>query len=342
MRRRRNSTQGQGASGEDSFLDIVANMVGILIILVMVVGVRAQGQLDEAEETPQVASVPPPPELVEARRNVLSNSAEMLRMAGEVDRMRVTRAARTAERDRLARLVSLQKVEMQQRKQVLDQGRQEEFELNQQIEGVTQQIERLKQQLDARSQPRTETVEIASYSTPISKTIEGNEAHFQLKAGRVVPIPVDQLLNELKDEVRNQAWKLRDRPEVTDTVGPIGGFRMRYTLVRVQVPPQVNSSGVRGGGTLIQLDQWTLVPTSSQIGETLDEAYQQQSAFRAAVGRVNPRQSSITIWVYPDSFAEFRALRKDLYESGYSVAGRPLPEGVPIAGSPDGSKSAAQ
>ena len=29
--------------GQDSFLDIVANLVGILIILVMVIGVRAKG-----------------------------------------------------------------------------------------------------------------------------------------------------------------------------------------------------------------------------------------------------------------------------------------------------------
>ena len=34
--------------GQDSFLDIVANLVGILIILVMVVGVRAKDALLEA------------------------------------------------------------------------------------------------------------------------------------------------------------------------------------------------------------------------------------------------------------------------------------------------------
>jgi hypothetical protein len=38
----------------------------------------------------------------------------------------------------------------------------------------------------------------------------------------------------------------------------------------------------------------------------------------------------------------YRTLREQLYQRGYSVAGRPLPEGQPIAGSPFGSKSAAQ
>ena len=40
MRYRR--AKEEAASGHDSFLDIVANIVGILIILVMVVGVRAR------------------------------------------------------------------------------------------------------------------------------------------------------------------------------------------------------------------------------------------------------------------------------------------------------------
>ena len=38
----------------------------------------------------------------------------------------------------------------------------------------------------------------------------------------------------------------------------------------------------------------------------------------------------------------FREMRKQMHERGYSVAGRPLAQGQPIAGSPHGSKSAAQ
>ena len=40
--RKRTSTDPTEAMGTDSFLDIVANLVGILIILVMVIGVRAK------------------------------------------------------------------------------------------------------------------------------------------------------------------------------------------------------------------------------------------------------------------------------------------------------------
>ena len=50
----------------------------------------------------------------------------------------------------------------------------------------------------------------------------------------------------------------------------------------------------------------------------------------------------MTIWTYPDGFAEFRKLKQELYAMGYETAGRPLPFGVPITASPGGSKSAAE
>jgi hypothetical protein len=57
---------------------------------------------------------------------------------------------------------------------------------------------------------------------------------------------------------------------------------------------------------------------------------------------LSPNRYTITIWTYPDSFDEFRKLKKILYQQGYAVAGRPLPEGMPIGASPSGSKSSAQ
>ena len=46
MRFRRRARQDQ-APGEDSFLDIVANLVGVLIILVVVVGAKAGSKIHE-------------------------------------------------------------------------------------------------------------------------------------------------------------------------------------------------------------------------------------------------------------------------------------------------------
>ncbi len=51
---------------------------------------------------------------------------------------------------------------------------------------------------------------------------------------------------------------------------------------------------------------------------------------------------AITVWVYEDSFGTFAPLRKELHARGFQVAARPLPYGLPIGGSLDGSKSEAE
>ena len=55
MSKRRTGEQGIG--GLDSFQDIVANLVGILIILVIVVMMRARDALVEQPELPEITKV---------------------------------------------------------------------------------------------------------------------------------------------------------------------------------------------------------------------------------------------------------------------------------------------
>jgi hypothetical protein len=137
-------------------------------------------------------------------------------------------------------------------------------------------------------------------------------------------------------------WKLADRLEMTDTVGPVGGFRLRYRLERVDTPTHIQLE-TGHTGSLVRLVRWELIPVASDLGESLDTALADGSRFRAAlppVGRSAP--PTVTIWTYPDSFAELRALKERLHATGYLVAVRPLPQGVPIGGSPQGTHSAAQ
>ena len=56
----------------------------------------------------------------------------------------------------------------------------------------------------------------------------------------------------------------------------------------------------------------------------------------------SPRDTTITLWVYPDSFDLYRQLKEELHNLGFATAGRPLPEGVLIGGSSDGTRSSAQ
>jgi hypothetical protein len=134
---------------------------------------------------------------------------------------------------------------------------------------------------------------------------------------------------------------MAQRISLVETVGPLGGFRLQYELERVEVP-------VRGRGgygqmaSLVQLTQWRLMPEVEALGETLSEALAQGSKFRLALAGANPRQTTITVWAYEDSFDDFRTLKKELFALGFATAGRPLPMEIRIGGSPQGTKSAAQ
>jgi hypothetical protein len=92
----------------------------------------------------------------------------------------------------------------------------------------------------------------------------------------------------------------------------------------------------------VRLNEFKLLPVSPQMGETAEEAFAPASQFRSELAGVDPRETAITMWVYPDSFALFRELKRELFKVGFQVAGRPLPEGELIGGSPQGSRSVAQ
>jgi hypothetical protein len=181
------------------------------------------------------------------------------------------------------------------------------------------------------------TVEIVSLPTPLGATVVGKEAHFVLSQGRIAFIPLDALLAKFKAQAQAQARAFGGRSELTDAVGPEGGFRLRYTLERRDLGGDFGRTGYE-----IRLNHWRLLPVRSPLGETLAEALAEHSDFRFQLSRLSPQRVTITCWVYPDSFAEFREVKKELFRLGYDSAARPLPAGMPISGSPAGSRSRAQ
>jgi hypothetical protein len=82
-------------------------------------------------------------------------------------------------------------------------------------------------------------------------------------------------------------------------------------------------------------------PVGAGNGETADEALSPRSRFRQVLAAVTP-ETTVTLWCYPDSFDAYRAIREELHRIGIPTACRPMPEGAPIGGSTEGSKSVVQ
>jgi multidrug efflux pump subunit AcrA (membrane-fusion protein) len=224
--------------------------------------------------------------------------------------------------------------ELNERKARLDSQQRQQFEAEAQLAAAEAELAQTKRQVELASTVTQPAVEVRAYPTPISKTVYGQEVHFQLSAGHVAFIPIEELFELARDETRSNMVRATDLSNRVLTVGPKQGFEMHFTVDVV-----INS---RQGQMAVRSKEWQVIPVQSRLGETVDEALGDGSNFRRVLAQHSPKDTTVTIWTYPDSFAEYRALNEELHRLGYATAGRPLPEGFPIGGSPQGSKSAAQ
>ena len=200
-------------------------------------------------------------------------------------------------------------------------------------------LDKLKAEIAAlRTVPRPKATSILTKS-PVARPTARDEFHFELHRNRVSFINLDGLLELAKADAQVRI-RMSDRTGLINSqVGPIGSFSLSYILGRANagIDELIQRQSIR-----FDLKGWEIVPESEQRGETYEATRNPISEYARAVRRLSPGRSVVTFWVYPDSFSLYRRLRAELVAANFSVAGRPLPEGMTIRGSPMGSVSAAQ
>ncbi len=368
---RRRQTEDITDSGHDSFLDIVANLVGILVILIMVVGVRARHawQTHPVADTPLVmvdeelesTALPsfdgealPAAEAAEAdesldivRQEIVlltRQTAELQRDAHELHSKAATiaeqTAIKTAERDQLQLLASAIENEIQVQRDLLQENERAAFDQAQAIATAESELNDTKSKIHTVSLETLAPTELTHHPTPLAKTVFGREEHLRLQGGLVVRVPLDELVQSLRDDAQTKMWKMRDANAITESLPPLQGFRMKYTMKRFDRIVDTPTGKARSRS--IELDRFTLFPVAEDMGEPVGQAVASNSTLNQQLARLSPDDTSVTIWTYPDSFSEFRVLQDYLIDRGFKVAARPLPQGHPIGGSPNGSRSASQ
>ncbi|MCA9261053.1 MAG: hypothetical protein KDA61_17680, partial [Planctomycetales bacterium] len=345
---------GEGLPGQDSFLDIVANMVGILVILVMVVGVRASYNASHATDAARGGVVATP--LADADAPSVSNASAQ-QLAAELDdavrrlqdeqrqlaeAMTQTRKLREqatlveAERLQLAQYRAEIESDINQRRAKLDGESQAAFDTQNQIDRLQIELDDLsKQQLAALDQA-TDVEEIENVPTPIAHTITGAEVHLRLRGRRLAVVPVDELVEEAVgagDYLRSQ---LSSSGEASDLFGPIDGFRVRVRL-------QVVSEGLPGAParrSLVEMAEF--LPIRTDLGQGVDQALLPNSTFMQTLRSKRSGRPAVVLWVYPDSYSDIGPIKRALWEMSVPLAVRPLNIEDEITFSNRGSKSHAQ
>jgi hypothetical protein len=338
--RRPKSDQAE-APGQDSFLDVVANLVGMLIILVMVVGAQTKRGLIARETARQNAAAPPAAlqeEVVAAEAAAVSVEQSIGELQHKISRQNQEVAFREAERNRVQLLVTIAEQRLAEHRNQLGASDQQRYDLEEQLAAARGELAKLSQSQAALTKPSPAVLQ--HLPTPMAKTVFGSEIHFRLLGGRLVYVPWDEMLERLKSDAPQHVHKLRDAPRAEMSLPAISGFGARYILRRAEFEVQTRL-GV-ASQSKIELESIYFVDAEPNLGVPLTEALQPGSAFHSRLAGHKPQQTTVTLWVYPDSFEEFRLLKAELFKQGYLTAGRPLPTGHPIGGSPDGSRSSAE
>ena len=354
-RRRRN---GSPALGHDAFLDIVANLVGILIILVVVLGSRTEEVAElirsarhTAEPDSDAPSEPSDSLTIDALEEQLldldretSRAAQALAESQRLEAM--IRAsdmdldAARKRRDQWLDLLAAAKEAWEEKQLELDAQMVQRGKVEAQLVSAKSELETLRATREQAAKNDRPVVAVSHLPTPMAKTVFGEELHFRLKAGRLAVVPIDRLVDEIRNDFQRSAGGSRDG-RMDSAVGPIQGFVARYEMDKSK--ETISQGGRIGTATRVQLVSMVVEPLSEPHGQPLEQVLADNaSPLDIELAGRSPDRTTVTVWVYPDSFAEFRRLKEHLYQRGYATAARPLPMGQPISGGPQGSKSTAQ
>lgn len=176
--------------------------------------------------------------------------------------------------------------------------------------------------------------------SPVSESVVEGELHFRLHDGHIAHIPLESLLARLKTQVSNRRSVIMKFHRYEGLVGPVEGFRLQYIVQRQSISP-LESLRYGGNSYRVSVARWTIIPAETLRAESMDAAVRIGSRFRQLLETTDP-DTVVTVWLYPDDFQHFHRLRGLAHNLNLRVAARPLPEGTPIAGSPNGSRSTSQ
>jgi hypothetical protein len=312
--------------GEDSFLDTTANLVGILIIIVVIVGAKAK--VSTERHFRQQAEAERKQGLEEPLKQVALLEQTLLEQAVTISEYELEAEYRRLERQALLEKVVLARAEVKEKLDKLDGQQRQAIEKEGEIDKLQSELDKLQALGGANQESPRPKIVLEHLPTPMARTVFQKELHVVLKAGSVIVVPWDRLIEVLKQQIPLAAQRQASRNKLEDKIGPVGGFVMMYRM-----------AAVPGG---FELDRFELEPTQSVPVDSIKDTMQSTSRLSIEMASRNPRETVVTVWVYPDSFDHFRKLKAWLFSQGFLCAARPLPDGVRVGGSPQGSRSTAQ
>lgn len=330
--------------GGDSFLDVVANIVGILVLLVVVVGVRAGQHVAEVVGAPADAVEVEPLESIAERTRAVARQAQLDH--GEVRELQEQVAAVVDEavrRDELREAetwyVTKLRAELDEARGDLSENDQRSLETHNAIAQAQLKLERLAREQIGLSaiEPERDVETVTVAPTPIVDGRADKTVSFRLQGGRLVYVPVDEVINELTQNLQPPPFSDPSAQVVTKhSVGPVQGFNAR-AIVAWRALLRGNRVGVQRQLVGMQLEEVTALQ-----GEPLDQAFSVGGYVASRLELLDPETYVVRLMIYPDSFDAAPEAEQGFREKGYRIAKSLQAEGEPIGFSSNGYRAVTQ
>lgn len=366
MSRRRKASETTG-SGDDSFLDIIANLVGILVILVVVVSLRVQQtvQVNPIErEQIEVVELPPikPDPIIVGREELPINvsfatplpiveeeptaSDELIRTLASLESRLNTETGtpqivdRTDELDSLRGEIQHATAEANEAKSFLSTAKETLQQRRASYDSLQRDIGRVVYELEQEVPPETEIISLEHDVRAIARVASGEQIYVELAENYLTVLPIPDLIPKLVADVRRKIRNARAEATYEGRVGPVQGVSLFYNIKRSGSSP-IDDLRYGPGQSLDQQLTFTVDITPSAESEPIQQALAANSSFQYELTHGSPG-ATVTAFVYPDSFGAARLLQESLQRRGIRLAIHPIPHGVPITHSPGGARAMAQ
>jgi hypothetical protein len=327
--------------GQDSFLDVITNIVGILILLVLVVGLRTSRSVHNGPD-PQIAEqARTQDQLRTAYNSALTAELNIRDLVNRVGNAHGEVNFREGEREWLNTNVVQAEQEIAERRAKLSTDGQRDFDLRQKLNAAQSELDELSRQQIALMSQDAPMEQIECQPTALAKTVTGKEVHLLLSDDHVAIVPFDELVEELKTDIDANAWRLRQQDGMVRTIGPINGFRLKYYFVKEDVM-RSSAAGTYMTGSISRFSRCYFLPVQTPMGEPAADAMKPNGELFLHLKGLRADGTTITIWTYPGNYDRLRQLKRSIREVGFQIAVRPLPKGTPIGAASDGSKSLSE
>ena len=366
-------------AGQDSFLDVVSNIVGILIILVVVIGAQVKHGLmhakqearehsaqTETQELPPLEMDVAVPAVAPAKPSVaVGNEAKILEKQKALDaKAKQLAGLETKLRDAQAQTdkVQAEMLDLDMQQQRLDAESSvllaERAQLGTYLEAVRLQMESLQSEEDVKKRELLQLHTKRLEQEELLKKLKTRQDALAAAAKNGGPKMIEHKETPIIRTVDTQEFHFIVQDSCVLFV-PLDILLKEYERKIQQVSSSLLATGKRtdiigpmDGFSLYAEAKlsgqqlavfWKLqTPSVQEQGETLTRALRPDSRFQHYLSKLEAGKDVLTFWIYPSGFDTFLELKKAASRQGFAIASRPLPEGTPIAGSPFGQQSVAQ